>query len=348
MNPLFNNEKVLLELADSILNGGGKISPRGLESRERLGVMLAVSSIRHRSIGYRSIGCNPIFPYIEGLWILLGEENPERLLDYSLYPSRFINENISPNLGEAFKRLDGAYGPRIRHAGPVQRSPFGGNPTVDQLEIVYRRLRDDPDTRRAVITISNPILDWNDRSLDIPCTQTFQFLIRHNKLYMMTTMRSQDLIKGFPNDLTEFQWFQEILAGWLNIEVGPYAHFVGSLHIYETEYKATLDMLKDENSFSMYSGIIPLDARVNKLEFKGILNTLDLIERKSVTDAPTALSIYHGLDHVSRWPEFYQRLAKVIIAVNLTKQGEIKLAKRLVSNKKTELEYYYWNRWNQK
>jgi thymidylate synthase len=92
-----------------------------------------------------------------------------------------------------------------------------GNGSLDQFRECFSRLRDDPDTRQAVVIIHNPIYDWSTRSKDLPCTLAFQFLLRDKKLDMIATMRSQDAWWGFVYDTGEFQWFQEIMAGWLGV-----------------------------------------------------------------------------------------------------------------------------------
>jgi thymidylate synthase len=53
-------------------------------------------------------------------------------------------------------------------------------------------------------------------------------------------MRSNDLFKGLPYNLIQFTTLQEIIAGWLRIEVGSYNHISDSLHLYESEFQDAL------------------------------------------------------------------------------------------------------------
>lgn len=113
-------------------------------------------------------------------------------------------------------RLRGAYGPR----------------THGQLLSVAVKLRADPDTRQAYVTV------WNGDELDVasrdtPCTTGFQFTIREGKLHLRVTMRSNDAWLGFPIDVMQFSALHRTMAAGLDLEPGSYVHSVGSLHLYE-------------------------------------------------------------------------------------------------------------------
>ena len=49
-------------------------------------------------------------------------------------------------------------------------------------------------------------------------------------------MRSNDAYVGLPNDIFAFTMIQELVARSLGVEVGPYKHLVGSLHLYEVNW----------------------------------------------------------------------------------------------------------------
>jgi thymidylate synthase len=48
-------------------------------------------------------------------------------------------------------------------------------------------------------------------------------------------MRSNDIYRGFPADVFAFTFIQELLARALQLEIGTYNHFVGSLHLYDED-----------------------------------------------------------------------------------------------------------------
>ena len=104
----------------------------------------------------------------------------------------------------------------------------------NQLQYVYDMLRENPNSRQAVIHIKTA----DDKSSkDVNCTVCLQFFIREGKLYLTTYMRSNDLWMGFPYDVFQFTNLQIMLAMSLNLEVGTYTHIAGSLHLYERNVK---------------------------------------------------------------------------------------------------------------
>jgi hypothetical protein len=55
---------------------------------------------------------------------------------------------------------------------------------------------------------------------------------------MVTTMRSEDAWLGLPYDIFCNTTLQRCLASELNIGLGTYTHNVGSMHLYEKNFKA--------------------------------------------------------------------------------------------------------------
>lgn len=107
----------------------------------------------------------------------------------------------------------------------------------DQLQMCEDILRNDPNSRQAVINIKPPIDLRENSTHDLQCTICLQFLVRENKLYMTTYMRSNDLWMGFPNDVFQFTCMQIYLAMRLGLDLGTYTHIAGSLHLYERDFE---------------------------------------------------------------------------------------------------------------
>lgn len=181
-------------------------APRGKKVREWIAPQIVLTNpldclitIKERKLNYR-------FAVIEKLEYLGGIHDAERLKAY--------NPNLSGYEGN-YGYFDGNYAQRFNY----------------WLDHIYQVLRKDPDSRQAVVSI----YDGSARHLspDIPCTLNLQFLLREGKLHLITTMRSNDLLWGFPYDVNAFCFLQDVLAKWLGVELGNYYHNVGSLHIYE-------------------------------------------------------------------------------------------------------------------
>jgi len=206
----------LFEQAITLSRDGDKASPRGLPTREALGVTLRLTRPRARLLLPAAAGgrvLNTAFAAAECVWILSGSNDPW-IYDYNSRLRQYADEGV----------LRGAYGPRLRS--------WRGE--VDQLEHVVELLRRDPDSRQAVIQLYDPQADAPGHK-DIPCTLGWRFQLRQGRLHMATTMRSQDVWTGLPYDLFTFTVLHELVAGWLGVELGEYRHHVDSLHLYETD-----------------------------------------------------------------------------------------------------------------
>ena len=201
----------------AVLATGTVVSPRGMDTLEVLGASLTLTNPRRRLVDVPPARVlNPAFAVAEAVWILSGSDGPwictynERLASYT--------DN---------GRLIGAYGPRLRRWDGV----------VDQLDQVRRVLLRDPQSRQAVIQLFDPAVDFQGYK-DVPCTLGYRFFLRNGLLHMHTTMRSQDLWRGFCYDIFAATMLQELLACWLSAGLGNYRHFADSLHLYATDVPA--------------------------------------------------------------------------------------------------------------
>lgn len=120
--------------------------------------------------------------------------------------------------------IEEAYGPRLIGTGEFGRS-------VNQVDRVIARLKERPDTRRAVISILEPS-DLGPDKREAPCTTALQFIHRRGHLHLVAMMRSNDAYLGFPHDVFSFTMMQELIARSLGVRVGEYHHFATSLHLY--------------------------------------------------------------------------------------------------------------------
>ena len=105
----------------------------------------------------------------------------------------------------------------------------------DQWEMVKKLLKDNQNTRHAVIHIKEARNLITNPTKDVNCTVALQFFIRKGKLHLITTMRSNDIWLGLPYDLFNFTCMQIQMAMELNIPVGNYYHNAGSLHLYRRD-----------------------------------------------------------------------------------------------------------------
>jgi|TARA_Y100000310_G_scaffold88453_1_gene85423 thymidylate synthase len=103
-----------------------------------------------------------------------------------------------------------------------------------QLDKIVAKLKHDPDTRQAVITIYDG-KEIRDYHFDTPCTTAIQFSVVNNMLNMCVTMRSNDLWFGFCNDQYCFSELQKLVSERTGYEIGTYFHFAHNIHIYNQQ-----------------------------------------------------------------------------------------------------------------
>lgn len=131
-----------------------------------------------------------------------------------------------------------------------------------QLDKIKRELRVHPDTRQAVINIHSNVaalpgwyspadtkalghnIVWASTDCEntggagrIPCSMYYQFLRRGEKLDLIYTMRSCDLLVHYPVDLMLALRLQSRWADDLGLKPGTFTHFIGSLHAYQKDLK---------------------------------------------------------------------------------------------------------------
>lgn len=196
-------------------------SGRDGDTHELLHASFCIHDPRQRWITSRRPQINPAFAIAELVWILRGREDSAFL--------NFWNSQLHKFSGNGPK-YDGAYGYRLREQ-------FG----TDQLESAYLALRGCPESRQVVLQIWDPKQDMPDAlgrpvSSDVPCNICSMLKIRNGRLEWTQILRSNDLFLGVPYNFIQFTSLQEIMAGWLGVEMGHYVQFSDSLHVYQRDW----------------------------------------------------------------------------------------------------------------
>lgn len=112
----------------------------------------------------------------------------------------------------------------------------------NQLDNVIETLKEDEHSRRAMIMIFKPE-DTEDSAgfqTRIPCSISYQFLIRNNKLMVLYYIRSNDYFKHFAIDIWLTNALQNYVAEQLKdkyprLKVGSLNYYAGSLHAYKED-----------------------------------------------------------------------------------------------------------------
>lgn len=202
-----------VDLVKHVLEHGKEAAPRGQKTREIEDAVIRIDDVYNTLPLGVGRGTVPGIGAVESLQILGGISTPETVIAVGPPFQSFAEDN---------GLFHGAYGLR----------------TKGQYQVIIDRLKADPDSRQAVITLWNPEYDLLPGKRDYPCTVLHQFRIRDGKLNMSVYMRSNDVWLGSAYDFFQFTRVQIAVASILGIEPGKYTHHVGSLHIYEQHYEA--------------------------------------------------------------------------------------------------------------
>lgn len=163
---------------------------------------------------------NPFFHFMEGVWMLSGE-------DKVLWLSQF-NDQIQAYSDDGYK-LHGAYGKRwARHFNH------------DQIIGAIDHIRTLPNSRRVVIAMYDPNEDafLNYRGKDVPCNTHIYMAVRDERRLDMTVMaRSNDVIWGATGaNAVHMSMLHEFIATQCRMELGSLYQFSNDYHIYAERF----------------------------------------------------------------------------------------------------------------
>lgn len=238
------------DMSHRMFEEGSKVCPRNQETYELIAPEIHIE-FPSASLAYlKERKFNLVYSLVESL-LLISKTNEAK------YWTKFNPRMI--NYSDDGKTLSGAYGYRI----------------ADKIDDVVKRLKEDKDTRQAVLTIYQN--DVCRITKDPPCTLNLHFLIRNNKLNLITYMRSNDIIWGTPYDIFMFTTLQRLVANKLWIEVGWYKHIPSSLHVYNQHY----DLLRAMKDCEVVTPYLPFDIDDYRIMAKDYINFIDSSEVKN-------------------------------------------------------------------
>lgn len=221
-----------------VMEQGITISPRGMETKELLMHSFRVVHPERRAVISNARGGNPFAQVAETLWVLAGRNDLSWLEEYIPQCRKWSDD------GETWRA---GYGPRLRRwpqvYGDVRHDEYN---YIDQIRQVYDKLRQDPDTRQAVITLWDPAEDWVEDSLDYPCNSWLHFIIRDNRLHLNVAIRSNDAVYGFSHaDFFTWSVLQQAMASWLGISIGTMTWNATSFHVYQKHYDKAREIVAE-------------------------------------------------------------------------------------------------------
>ncbi|MFC6332120.1 thymidylate synthase [Paenibacillus septentrionalis] len=104
------------------------------------------------------------------------------------------------------------------------------NDVIDQLADVIKTIKQNPDSRRMIVSAWNPE-DIPSMALP-PCHTMFQFYVSGGKLSCQLYQRSGDIFLGIPFNIASYALLTHLIAHECGLEVGDFIHTLGDAHIY--------------------------------------------------------------------------------------------------------------------
>lgn len=237
--------RVYLDLLEKILQDGTDKSDRtGVGTRSLFGYQMRFNLnegfplVTTKELHLKSI-------IYELLWFLKGDTNIKYLVDNGVgiwndWPFAKYKKNEDYK-GESIKEFakkikeDSVFAETWGELGPVYGRQWrhweGLNGVkVDQIADLMIQLKNNPDSRRHIVSAWNPT-EINNMALP-PCHCLFQFYIADGKLSCQLYQRSADVFLGVPFNIASYSLFTYMIAHVLDLKLGDFVHTFGDVHLY--------------------------------------------------------------------------------------------------------------------
>lgn len=226
-------EEVFNTLNFQVLNNYDFVTDSRIGSCREIGSILVEVEFPERGAVFKNKDINRIdYDYAENFWDFMIEGGTDATEAFKEYPNvaKFLAKPKSDTLPSNFNTF---YGPRI----------------AAQLPAIIKELKEQPNSRRAVIQIlqeQDQVLLDSDETLEYPCTDSITFYIRDGHLNMHTHMRSQNTAVVMQLDFYLMSRLMDFMVDQLGDVVhGTYAHSIVSAHIYERDFNYVKKFLGD-------------------------------------------------------------------------------------------------------
>jgi thymidylate synthase len=164
----------------------------------------------------------------ELLWFLQGDTNIGYLKEHNVKiwdEWADENGNLGPVYGKQWRSWEGANGVE-----------------VDQVKDVIHQLKNNPDSRRIIISAWN-VADLPKMKL-MPCHCLFQFYVAPSpvaggraKLSCQLYQRSADVFLGVPFNIASYALLTIMIAQVCDMELGDFVHTFGDVHLYNNHFE---------------------------------------------------------------------------------------------------------------
>jgi thymidylate synthase len=193
----------------------------------------------------------------ELLWFLKGETNIKYLNDN--------NVTIWDEWADKDGNLGHIYGYQWRSWPSYQGDP------IDQIANVIRSIRENPDSRRHLVSSWN-VGDLQNMALP-PCHVLFQFYVANQTLSCQLYQRSADIFIGVPFNIASYALLLMMIARVTGLKPGEFIHTLGDAHIYKNHIEQVKTQLSRQPRPLPVIRLNPSVSDINLFEFQDF--TLD-------------------------------------------------------------------------
>ena len=130
--------------------------------------------------------------------------------------------------------------------GPIYGAQWRNwnNEGIDQIADLIDSIKNNPNSRRHIVTAWNPSVLPDEKSKDFaqnvadgkaalpPCHAFFQFYVANNKLSCQLYQRSADVFLGVPFNIASYSLLTMMIAQVCGLGLGDFVHTFGDVHIY--------------------------------------------------------------------------------------------------------------------
>lgn len=256
------------QLMQEVLNAGqDKTDRTGVNTRSLFGYQMRFNLnsgfplVTGKAVPFKAV-------LSELLWFLSGSSNvhdlrailhgDEHRLDIEGYPTiwdaNYLNQAVK--LGYENGDLGPVYGEQwcdwMGHDGAG----------IDQIANVIRQIKNNPDSRRLIVSA------WNPSEVDYmalpPCHCLFQFYVHEGKLSCQLYQRSADVFLGVPFNIASYALLTMMIAQVCGLGVGEFIWTGGDTHLYNNHMEQARQYLNQPTSFLPTVVINPLITDINE------------------------------------------------------------------------------------
>ena len=152
----------------------------------------------------------------ELLWFISGDTNIKYLKDHGV------------SIWDEWADENGDLGPVYGHQWRSWPAPDGRS--IDQLTQVVQTIKNNPDSRRILVSAWNP--GEVDKMALPPCHCLFQFYVAGDRLSLQLYQRSADTFLGVPFNIASYALLLQMMAQVTGFKPGDFIHTTGDTHLY--------------------------------------------------------------------------------------------------------------------